>query len=312
MPTPPSAYPIAAIAYFLTHPQLWGKVLCPFLLTLVFGIVSLVLSFVFLLPPQAHALINARCPDWLAWLVAVIFVLIESAVFDVIFFVVVMPIFQDALFDATLKARGMNRMFDTRVEVNGVLLCCRGISSGVLLVWFLVLAQILIWIVTAPLNLIPILGTIIACYINGWVACWSQHVHYDLEFRGFSVSESRQHAWKHKVSYCSFGVVAVALELVPLFNILFMWTNIVAAALWVADKYERNEKGAAQDLQLHQRWQQQPKLPENTFYPSVRGKPQYKPSGIDDEQHGLLQYTHHQDISMKDTTYTNTSSRAFA
>lgn len=61
---------------------------------------------------------------------------------DVIFFAILLPFYQDALFDATLKARGMGRMFATRVEVNGLVLCCRGISSGVVLVWFLVLAQV--------------------------------------------------------------------------------------------------------------------------------------------------------------------------
>lgn len=116
--------------------------LCPFLLTLIFGILSLVLSFVFLLPLQAQALINANCPAWLAWIVSIVFVLLESALMDVIFFAILLPFYQDALFDATLKARGMGRMFATRVEVNGLVLCCRGISSGVVLVWFLVLAQV--------------------------------------------------------------------------------------------------------------------------------------------------------------------------
>ena len=122
--------------------KLWVKTLCPFLLTLIFGLLSLVLSFVYLLPLQAHALIVAKCPVWLAWTVSVIFVLLESAVFDLIFFAILLPIFQDALFDATLKARGLERMFNTRVPVNGLRLCCRGISSGLALVWLLILAQV--------------------------------------------------------------------------------------------------------------------------------------------------------------------------
>jgi hypothetical protein len=149
---------------------LWLKTLCPFLLTLIFGILSLVLSFVYLLPLQAHALINANCPVWLAWTVSVIFVLLESAVFDLLLFAILLPLFQDMLFDATLKARGLDRMFETRVAVSGLRLCCRGISSGLALVWLLILAQIFILIITAPLHLIPVAGTFIACYINGWVA----------------------------------------------------------------------------------------------------------------------------------------------
>ncbi|KAI9470465.1 hypothetical protein BDB00DRAFT_862580 [Zychaea mexicana] len=285
---PPYTYPISGIVYFIAHPQLWLKVLCPFLLTLIFGIISLVLSFVFLLPLQANALIEAGCPNWLAWIVSVIFVLLESAIFDVIFFAILIPFFQDALFDATLKARGMSRMFETRVQVNGMLLCCRGVSSGLALVWFLVLAQIVVWILTAPLHLIPVVGTVIACYINGWPACWGQHIHYDIEFRGFSVSESRRYAWQNRGAYCSFGVVAVALELVPIFNLLFMWTNVVAAALWVADKYEKNER----EIAKHQRHPQQGNSGNTSvasIYPSVRSPSSFVPS-VESEHSRLLNH----------------------
>ncbi|KAI8327689.1 hypothetical protein BC941DRAFT_446496 [Chlamydoabsidia padenii] len=265
-----STYPVQGIFYFIAHPQLWTKTLCPFILTLIFGVVSLVLCFVFLLPLQAHALINAHCPTWLAWLVSVVFVLLESAIIDVIFFAILVPIYQDALFDATLKARGMSRMFETRVPVSGLTLCCRGIGSGLVFVWVLVLAQIFVLIITAPLHLVPVVGTALACYINGWPACWGALIHYDLEFRGFSIAESRRYAWQHREEYCAFGVVAVALELVPLFNLIFMWTNIVGAALWIADEYERNERDIANQQQ------QQQQLGHNPYqalpYPSSYGQ----------------------------------------
>jgi hypothetical protein len=59
------------------------------------------------------------------------------------------------------------------------------------------------------------------------------------------VSDSRSFAWRHRSAYSQFGTVAVALELVPLFNLLFMWTNVVGAALYVGDKYEKNEREIA-------------------------------------------------------------------
>jgi hypothetical protein len=136
----------------------------------VFGIASLVLSFVFLLPLQAHALIQANCPVWLAWLVSVIFVLLESCLIDLLFyFAIMLPMFQDVLFDCTLRAAGLERMFETRVPVSTMVVCCRGISSGLVMVWFLILTQVFLLILTAPLNLIPIVGTVMACYINGWL-----------------------------------------------------------------------------------------------------------------------------------------------
>jgi hypothetical protein len=74
---------------------------------------------------------------------------------------------------------------------------------------------------------------------------WGHHIHYDLEFRGWTVSESRRYAWQRKSEYANFGAIAVALELIPIFNLLFMWTNAVGAALWVADQYEENERKIA-------------------------------------------------------------------
>ncbi|KAI7901044.1 uncharacterized protein BX663DRAFT_516128 [Cokeromyces recurvatus] len=167
---PPYTYPIAGIIYFATHPELWAKALCPFLLTFIFGLASLILSFVYLLPLQANALIVANCPAWLAWIVSILFVILESAILDLIFFAIVLAFYQDILFDATLKARGLDRMFLNRVPVSGLRLFCRGISSGLALLWILVVAQVFVLVITAPLHLIPFIGTFIACYINGWVA----------------------------------------------------------------------------------------------------------------------------------------------
>lgn len=172
--------------------------ICPFLLIVLVGILSLVLSFVFLLPLQAHALIVANCPAWLAWTVSVIFVLLESAVIDLLAFAIITPIYIDILFDKTLKIRGMRRMFDTRAKVHNAIICCRGVTAGVFMLWFLLLAQVsetiflnqnqvsydamlilhvfiyqvLVLLITLPLHLIPIFGTVVACYINGWVAWW--------------------------------------------------------------------------------------------------------------------------------------------
>jgi hypothetical protein len=33
-------------------------------------------------------------------------------------------------------------MFDTRVKVHDALICCRGVTAGVIMLWFLLLAQV--------------------------------------------------------------------------------------------------------------------------------------------------------------------------
>lgn len=60
-----------------------------------------------------------------------------------------------------------------------------------------------------------------------------------MEIKGLTVGGSYKSAAKNKWRYVSFGSVAFGLELIPLFNIVFMWTNIVGAALWIAEEYER-------------------------------------------------------------------------
>jgi len=51
------------------------------------------------------------------------------------------------------------------------------------------------------------------------------------------------------VAKIRFGSVAVALEMIPIANLVFMWTNIVACALWVADEIERDERRQMQQQQ---------------------------------------------------------------
>ena len=121
---------------------------------------------------------------------------------------------------------------------------------------------------------------------------WGQHIHYDIEFRGFSVSDSRRYAWQNRGAYCSFGVVAVALELVPLFNLLFMWTNVVAAALWVADKYEQNEREIAKQSRNQPLPHQQGNSGNTSIasiYPSVRSPSSFVPS-VESEHSRLISH----------------------
>ena len=50
--------------------------------------------------------------------------------------------------------------------------------------------------------------------------------------------------------WCSFGVAAVLLELIPIASVFFAFTNTVGAALWAADleKGEVNENGTSPNL----------------------------------------------------------------
>lgn len=44
-----------------------------------------------------------------------------------------------------------------------------------------------------------------------------------------------------------FGAMAVVLEMIPVANFFFVWSNIVGCALWVADEIEQEEALLHQD-----------------------------------------------------------------
>ncbi|KAF9576601.1 hypothetical protein EC968_006948 [Mortierella alpina] len=239
----PSSYPAQGILYFLGHPQLITSLLCPILITFLWAIAVVIFGFAYLLQLQAHALIKANCPAGVAWFVGVLFVLLEIAVMIVLFYLIILPIYQDGLFDRVLRLRGLRDVLERR-QGNDVVKCMRGVNGGL----FILFAQIAVLILTLPLNLIPILGQILYATINGWILTFGIRFHYDAEIRNLSVAQSRHEAWKRRSEYSGFGAVAVALEMIPIANLLFMWTNIVGCALWVADEIEKAERLQQQQI----------------------------------------------------------------
>ncbi|KAF9896425.1 hypothetical protein BX616_007488, partial [Lobosporangium transversale] len=176
-------------------------------------------------------------------IVCIIFVLLEVGVLSILFYLIILPIYQDGLFDRVLKLRGLKHVLKAN-EGNDLVKCMRGVSGGLWILFF----QILVLILTLPLNIVPILGQMAFAIINGWVLTFGLRFHYDAEIRNISVLQSRREAWQRRSDYTSFGAVAVGLEMIPIANIFFVWTNIVGCALWVADEIEKSEA----QLQLEQ------------------------------------------------------------
>ncbi|KAG0217983.1 hypothetical protein BGX31_011714, partial [Mortierella sp. GBA43] len=228
MPIIPSAYP--------AHPSLFKNLICPIILTIIWAIATVIFGFAYLLKLQAHALIAVKCPTAVAWIVCVIFVLLEVAVLSILFYLIIVPIYQDNLFDRVLKLRGLKHVLNQN-EGNDLVKCMRGVSGGLWILFF----QILVLIITLPFNIIPIAGQMAFVTINGWVLTFGVRFHYDAEIRNISVHQSRREAWKRRQEYTQFGAVAVALEMIPIANFFFVWTNIVGCALWVADEIEQEE-----------------------------------------------------------------------
>ncbi|KAF8977258.1 hypothetical protein BGZ46_007525 [Entomortierella lignicola] len=102
-----------------------------------------------------------------------------------------------------------------------------------------------LWLLTLPLNFIPVAGPIAFCYINGKAR--SQYVHRRyFDMKEMNAQEREEWIKARKSQYTTFGVIAQGLELIPFIGILFGFTNTIGAALWAADlerqQYELRRK----------------------------------------------------------------------
>ncbi|KAK3814106.1 MAG: hypothetical protein J3Q66DRAFT_402683 [Benniella sp.] len=97
-----------------------------------------------------------------------------------------------------------------------------------------------LWLVTLPLNFIPIAGPMAFCYINGRARSPYVHRRY-FDMKEMTLQEREEWVKARKSQYTTFGVIAQGLELIPFLGILFGFTNTIGAALWAAD-LERQQK----------------------------------------------------------------------
>jgi hypothetical protein len=81
----------------------------------------------------------------MSWFISLVSTIIEGAVLNLIFFAILVPLFQDAVFDATLKARGLQRIFDDEEELDipKYLLCWRSLRSSFLIKLCLILTKVI-------------------------------------------------------------------------------------------------------------------------------------------------------------------------
>ncbi|KAJ3553093.1 hypothetical protein NM688_g3801 [Phlebia brevispora] len=90
------------------------------------------------------------------------------------------------------------------------------------------------YLLTLPLNIIPVLGTISFVCINGHRAGPGWHARY-FQLKGFDSHRRLEFVKTHQAEYTAFGVGALVLSFVPIIGLLFTFTNTVGAALWAAD-----------------------------------------------------------------------------
>ncbi|KAJ7716659.1 hypothetical protein DFH07DRAFT_862004 [Mycena maculata] len=146
---------------------------------------------------------------------------------------------QDQLFNAVFRQEGVNLVY---VEPKGksrsfAQSVYKGVSSR------LSKEGMLRYIVSLPLNLVPMVGTVLFLLYNGSKAGPTFHTRY-FQAKGMLPATRQAFVDKRKGAYTAFGAATLGLNLVPVVGPLFTLTSTVGAALWACDieKKEREPK----------------------------------------------------------------------
>ncbi|KHN98842.1 uncharacterized protein MAM_03304 [Metarhizium album ARSEF 1941] len=229
-------YPIKGIAYFLSHKSLWR----PFIskigsyLTLSAGVIGGMFAFTYL--PQLAVLIFTSGP--LAVFSTVVLVLNESSTITNL--ISRNWILQQSIldtFDGTLISRNAVNMVREGREVKSGSDPMKRLGKTLKSPFTKFSPTAIIrYIMYLPLNFIPVVGTAMFLFLQARAR--GALVHGRL--KNWSAAQRREWVERHAGAYTAFGFVATLLEMVPVANIFFTYTNTVGAALWAADIEELN------------------------------------------------------------------------
>ncbi|CAF1215232.1 unnamed protein product [Adineta ricciae] len=220
-------YPFRGIFYLLSHPSLWRQISCGLLISILVSIVTSVLFFVFIFPLQAHAF-EEYMSDWLSWIISFFITIYEIGILLLVISSLFLAYYMDVIFDAVWREETMGLTEGITQRISSTTYSC--IKSFFILILF----RVILVIITSPLNLIPILGTILFIYVNGYYYAWSLHCRY-FDLLGLTFLQGKHFVEENRNDYSQFGIVGIFLELIPFVNLITPITNVIGSALWACD-----------------------------------------------------------------------------
>ncbi|GMH99486.1 hypothetical protein TrVE_jg3872 [Triparma verrucosa] len=222
-------YPFAGTRYLLSHPKLLAGVLCYVIIGIIFALVALIILLAVALKPQAEAFGG----EVLGWLLGTIAVFVEAFIIAMIFMKLLVSTAQEKLFVKVMKLEGCwNDSWEEPTMLSNLICCCN--------------TTLLLQMVSLPLNLLPVIGTMMYVALNAPLASWDlMSLYYDSI--GMNQTEQRRKVLGKGCSkinlstffgdsHFRFGMSATFLELFPLVGpTLFTLGNACGAALWACD-----------------------------------------------------------------------------
>ncbi|KAL1959842.1 hypothetical protein VTO42DRAFT_987 [Malbranchea cinnamomea] len=239
-------YPFQGILYLISHPSLHGPFFSRLGSTITLGIAVTSTMFFLTYIPQAALLALTSGP--LAPLSAILLVLSESS--TIVNFLSRTFLLQDSLidtFDGTLLTCGHTDLVAKNRQVKAARsgedpisrlgrVASRPLSE-------LSIASLLRPLVYWPLNLIPVVGSLMYIVGQGKKVGPMCHSRY-FQLKGWNSRQRDEWVTRHRAAYMSFGAAAFVLEMVPFASLAFAYTNTVGAALWASSLEESSRQEA--------------------------------------------------------------------
>ncbi|KAH8928875.1 hypothetical protein BT69DRAFT_1256937 [Atractiella rhizophila] len=242
-------YPLQGIVYFALHPVLYRAAKTPILRQLALNSVVIGTMFVFFYLPQVAIMALFSGP--LAFVSAVPVVLAESSVIVKLiqrfFFDLHQQETLDYIFDETLAQEGFITLASQGHDPlpapgpEGQLLGKRNVPSPPPRK----VSGLLRYLVSLPLNAIPVVGTILFAIWNGRMSGADCHRRY-FQLLRFSDEKKKEAKEKRMRAYTAFGTTVNLLNIViPFGSVITSFTSTVGAALWAIDLEKEKGLGVA-------------------------------------------------------------------
>lgn len=245
-------YPIQGITYFCTHPLLWTYFFSIIIPELILTTIVFILCYTFLYPLQALVALIFNGPSGLitTWLA----LLHQSSIAShLVSGIILLPTPLRSLFDMVLSMEGLDEMviagrMRKRIDDSPVVRMKRFFKQTpqnvIFPVWvFKCTAKIF-------LHFIPFIGPVFFVFLEGPKHGRRLHRRY-FDLKGLTPKQEKAYISEKRGQYMGFGMMAAALEAIPIAGVFFCFTNCVGAALWAANIEKANINAARRSIRLN-------------------------------------------------------------
>lgn len=229
-------WPIRGIFFALLHPNVILSVRATLVTSLLASsAVFAVLAFLTYLPQAAFL---SLFTGFLGPILALLLVGAES-IFLLTF--LAKPLFLEPalsqVFDSTLIAKGqVSLVKEGKTKYGASLKGTGGNVGGALVRPFQALSRdgVVKYLLSLPLNFVPVIGTVAFLFLNGHRGGPGWHSRY-FQLKGFDKTQRATFVERRRPEYTAFGMATMLFTFVPLVGLVFSFTNTVGAALWAAE-----------------------------------------------------------------------------